>query len=596
MLTGMIDLGDPTEPGLINGTMQDARFRSPRSLALLPDDGAGYVADTGNHVIRFVNPDTGNVSTFVGNPTAGSADGTGAAASFNGPEGLALDPAGNLYIADTGNSTIRKVTPAGVVTTFAGAAGQVGIANGTGTTARFSEPCALCFDPAGNLIVADRGNHLIRKITSTGVVTTLAGKADAAGHKDGSGIAAQFDTPSGITYDPVLKALFVADSLNRVIRKVTLTGAVTTYAGSPRVEGFDEGLFANARFVEPVGITTLGDGTLIVADLVLVQLNANGTSGVISEMLDTVNRTDHPVGIAYNAQDGSLIATQDSLHSIASYQADEPRADARVTAIRNPWTTASPVPTPQQSIYNAIIETTAAPDDVSYPQGSGYAQVTISKTGTANWTGKAADGAAFTFSTFLDADLHIPLHASLYRNTGSLQGDTFINPTTQDLVNHGTPAFDWYKIPQPLSSTDRNYKSGFYRHALTLVGGKFTSNDLHSYLGFAPVSSPAIMKLDFTASLIAGFVQNFTLTKPNTVSIATPVKSTTLKIDPKTGLFTGSFKEGSPAITVPFAGILIDYEAGGDKSGHGHYLIPESSAANAPIRSASMTLVPIVGH
>jgi uncharacterized repeat protein (TIGR03803 family) len=593
MLDGMIDLGDPAEPDLINGTMQDARFRSPRSLVLRPD-GAGYVADTGNHVIRFVDPDSGNITTFVGNPTAGSADGTGAAASFNGPEGLALDIAGNLYIADAGNSTIRKVTPAGVVTTFAGAAGQVGITNGTGTNARFSEPCALCFDPAGNLIVADRGNHMIRKITPAGVVTTLAGKADAAGHKEGSGIAAQFDTPSGITYDPVLKALFVADSLNRVIRKVTLTGAVTTYAGSPRVEGEAEGLFANTRFIEPVGIASLGNGTLIVADTLLVQLNPNGTSGVISEMLDTLSSSDNPTAIAYNAQDEGLIVAQDSLHSLASYQSSGlPREDALVSATRNPWSTASNVPLSQQGLYNAAIETTAAPGDASYPQGSGYVQVSISKTGTANWTGKAADGTAFTFSTFLDADLHIPLHASLYKNTGSLQGDTFINPTTQDLVNHTTPAFDWYKIPQPLSSTDRSYKNGFYRHELEVSGGKYTPNDLHGYLGLS--SSPATMKLDFTASLIAAFEQSFTLTDPNIVSITTSVKSTTLKIDPKTGIFTGSFKEGSPAVTVPFAGILIDYEAGADQSGHGHYLLPESSAANAPIRSASMTLVPNVG-
>ena len=226
MLEGMIDLGDPTEPNLVNGTMQQARFNSPRSLVLRPD-GAGYVADTGNHVIRFVDPDSGEVSTFVGDPTAGSTDDTGTAASFNGPEGLALDNAGNLYVADTGNSTIRKVTPAGVVTTFAGQAGQVGSTNGTGAAARFSEPCALCFDPAGNLIVADRGNHLIRRITPAGVVTTLAGKADVAGHKDGAGTAALFDTPRGITYDPALKALFVTDTGNRVIRRVTLAGAVT---------------------------------------------------------------------------------------------------------------------------------------------------------------------------------------------------------------------------------------------------------------------------------------------------------------------------------------------------------------------------------
>lgn len=592
MLTGTQDLGDPAEPGLVDGTMEQSRFSSPSSLALLAN-GSGYISDLGNHTIRFVDGDGGTVSTFAGSINSGSNDGTGTAASFAGPEGLALDSAGNLFVADTLNSTIRKITPAGVVTTFAGTAGQMGNVNATGTAARFERPCALCFDPAGNLYVADRGNHTIRKITPAGVVTTLAGKAGQAGHKDGSGTGALFNTPRGIVYEPVLKALFITDSENAVIRKVTLAGATTTYAGSPGVGGIADGLFANARFIDPRGITTLGDGTLIVTDSLLVQLNPNGTLGTVSDFLDTVGKLDHPVAVAYNPTDDSLITLDDVLHGAISYESSGVNQEAHFAATRNPWSAASNVPLGQQGLYNAAIETTAAPGDASYPQGSGYAQVSISKTGTANWTGKAADGTDFTFSTFLDVDRHIPLHASLYKNTGSLQGDTFINPATQDLVNHTTPAFDWYKIPQPLSSTDRSYKGGFLLHELTVTGGKYTPNDLHGYLGLS--SSPAPMKLDFTASLIAAFEQSFTLTDPNTVSIATPVKSTTLKIDPKTGIFTGNFKEGTPAVIVPFAGILIDYEAGGDKSGYGHYLLPETSAANAPIRSASMTLVPNVG-
>jgi uncharacterized repeat protein (TIGR03803 family) len=590
MLTGMQDLGEPAEPGLVDGTMEEARFNHPSGLALLAN-GSGYISDSGDHVIRFVDGDGGTVSTFAGSTNSGSNDGTGTVASFAGPEGLALDIAGNLFVADTLNSTIRKITPAGIVTTFAGTAGQVGNVNGTGAAARFNLPCALCFDPTGNLYVADRGNHTIRKITQSGVVTTLAGKADQSGHKDGSGAGALFNTPRGIVYDPVLKALFVTDSANVVIRKITLAGATTTYAGSPGAGGIADGLFANARFIDPRGITTLGDGSLIVTDTLLVQLNSNGTLGTVSEFLDTLGKLDHPVAVAYNPEDESLITVDPIFHGAISYEPSGVNQEAHFAAKRNPWSATGNAP--EQGLYNATIETTAAPGDTSYPQGSGYAQVSISKTGTANWTGKAADGTAFTFSTFLDDDLHIPLHASLYKNTGSLQGDTFINPATQDLVNHTTPAFDWYKIGQPLSSTDRSYKGGFLLHELTLAGGKYTPNDVHSYLGFSPASSsPAALKLDFTASFIATFVQPFTLTKPNTVSIAAPVKSTTLKIDPKTGIFTGSSKEGTPAVTVPFAGILIDYEAGVDKSGHGHYLLPESSAADAPIHSANMTLVP----
>jgi uncharacterized repeat protein (TIGR03803 family) len=593
MLTGTQDLGDPAEPGLVDGTMEEARFNHPSGLALLAN-GSGYISDSGDHVIRFVDGDGGTVSTFAGNTNSGSNDGTGTAASFAGPEGLALDIAGNLFVADTLNSTIRKITPAGVVTTFAGTAGQVGNVNGTGAAARFNLPCALCFDPAGNLYVADRGNHTIRKITPAGVVTTLAGKADQSGHKDGSGTGALFNTPRGIVYEPVLKALFVTDSANVVIRKVTLAGATTTYAGSPGAGGIADGLFANARLIDPRGITTLGDGTLIVTDTLLVQLNPNGTLGTVSDFLDTVGKLDHPVAVAYNPTDESLVTVDPVFHGAISYEPSGVNQEAHFAAQRNPWTTTNLVPLAEQGLYNAALETTVLPTNASFPHGDGYAQVAISKSGVAAWTGKAADGSSFTFSTFIADDRSIPLHAMLYKNTGSLQGETFINPAATpnkyDLIGDNTPALDWYKLNQPLASTDRSYKDGFPVHDLTLTGGKYVPNDLHLYLGFAPSTTPANLQLSFTESLIDSFTQAFTLTKPNTVSVAAPVKSTTLKIDSKTGIFTGSFKEGTPAATVPFAGILIDYDAGSDRSGHGHYLIPESASATSLIHSARVTL------
>jgi len=589
MLTGTQDLGDPAEPGLVNGTMGEARFNHPSGLALLAN-GSGYISDIGDHVIRFVDGDGGTVSTFAGNTNSGSNDGTGTAARFAGPEGLALDKAGNLFVADTINATIRKITPAGVVTTFAGTAGLSGNTNGTGAAARFELPCALCFDPAGNLYVADRGNHTIRKITPAGVVTTLAGKADQSGHKDGSGASALFNTPRGIVYEPVLKALFVTDSENFVIRKVTLAGATTTYAGSPGAGGIADGLFANARFIDPRGITTLGDGTLIVTDTLLVQLNPNGTLGTVSEYLDNATSLDHPVAVAYNPADESLITLDPFFHGAISYEPSGVNQEAHFDARRNPWTPANFVPPAEQGLYNAALETTADPTIGSFPHGDGYAQVAISKSGAATWTGKAADGTGFTFSTFIADDRSIPLHAMLYKNTGSLQGETFINSTTFDLIGDISPALDWYKLNQPLASKDRSYKDGFPVHDLTLSGGKYVPNDLHSYLGFDPTPSLVNMQLSFAESLITPFVQAFTLTKPNAVVVPSNAKSLTLKIDPKTGIFTGSFKEGTPAATVPFAGILIDYEAGGDKSGHGHYLIPESSSATATIHSSRVLL------
>jgi hypothetical protein len=180
-----------------------ARFRNP--LGVVPD-GAGnlYVADTDNDTIRKVVLATGAVTTLAG--TAGSigyADGIGAAARFNGPTGLATDGAGNLYVADTGNNTIRKVVLAtGVVTTLAGNATLPGSADGTGPAARFISPRGVALDGAGNLYVADEGNHTVRvMVLATGAVTTLAGAAGMYGNMDGTGAAARFNSPFGVAAD-----------------------------------------------------------------------------------------------------------------------------------------------------------------------------------------------------------------------------------------------------------------------------------------------------------------------------------------------------------------------------------------------------------
>ena len=149
-----------------------ASFREPSGVAF-DGDGNLYVADTANHTIRKVTP-AGVVTTFAGSGSSGSDDGTGTAASFNYPRGVAVDGDGNLYVADTNNNTIRKVTPAGEVTTFAGS-GSYGSDDGTGTAASFANPRGVAVDGDGNLYVADTNNNTIRKVTPAGVVTTFAG-------------------------------------------------------------------------------------------------------------------------------------------------------------------------------------------------------------------------------------------------------------------------------------------------------------------------------------------------------------------------------------------------------------------------------------
>ena len=150
------------------------------------------------------------MTTLAGTGSSGSADGPGATASFNWPYGVAVDGAGNVFVADTVNNTIRKITSAGVVTTLAGTAGSSGSADGTGATARFSYPSGVAVDGAGNVFVADSANSTIRKITPSGVVTTLAGTAGSYGSADGTGAAARFADPCGVAVDGAGN-VFVAD-------------------------------------------------------------------------------------------------------------------------------------------------------------------------------------------------------------------------------------------------------------------------------------------------------------------------------------------------------------------------------------------------
>ena len=216
--------------GSANGVGRAVRFDGPSGVAA-DSFGNVYVADTGNNTIRKMTP-LAIVTTLAGDAgNSGSADGTGGAAQFNSPAGVAVDSVGNVYVADSGNNTIRKVTPAGMATTLAGLAGSQGSADGIGSAARFNYPCGVAVDSAGNIYVVDSGNDTIRKVTATGVVTTLAGLSGIQGSADGTGSEARFGTyvgaqldgaihvgPTGLAVDKAGN-LYVADSANNTIRK-----------------------------------------------------------------------------------------------------------------------------------------------------------------------------------------------------------------------------------------------------------------------------------------------------------------------------------------------------------------------------------------
>jgi len=267
--------------GYANGTGTAASFNNPGGVIA---DAAGniYLADAGNAVIRKITP-AGIVTTLAGNPgVVGSANGTGTAATFNAPMGLGIDAAGNIYVADRFNYLIRKITPAGVVSTLAGN-GTRGFADGAAASAEFYEPMDVKVDAAGNVFVADYGNYIIRKITPAGVVSTVAGQVRVYGHADGQGTAATFNQPVGIAFDPITGNLVVSDQGNSEIRVITPGGLVSTLAGNI-TPGFANGTGSAASFNVPRQVAVDASGNIYVADYNNNRIRRVTPAGVVTTL------------------------------------------------------------------------------------------------------------------------------------------------------------------------------------------------------------------------------------------------------------------------------------------------------------------------
>lgn len=317
--------GGSGQAGSVDGVGTDARFVYPYAVAV---DATGnvYVTDIGNHNIRRITP-AGQTSTVAGTTgVTGSLDGTGTAARFSYPQGITVDAAGNLYVADTDNSTIRKISAGGVVTTFAGVAQQTGTADGTGGSALFNFPFGLAVDAAGNLYVADHGSSTIRKITAGGTVTTFAGSGGASGTADGQGTAARFDHPSAVSVDAAGN-VYVIDTSNQTVRKITAGGSVSTLAGSPGLVGKTDGTGAVAKFFYPSGIAVSGSGTMYVADTGNHAIRTVTAAGAVTTLagatglvgsadgFGTDARFAYPNGIAFDSAGSLYIADHDN-HTI----------------------------------------------------------------------------------------------------------------------------------------------------------------------------------------------------------------------------------------------------------------------------------------
>jgi sugar lactone lactonase YvrE len=287
-----------------------ARFNRPAGLAM---DGTGnlYVADSGNYTVRKITAN-GHVSTLAGSPGAqGSNDGVGAAARFSALSGIAVDGAGNIYVTD--NSAIRKITPAGLVSTLAGAAGAVGDADGVGILARFNHPWGIAVTAGGTIYVADSGNYLIRAIDPIGIVTTFAGTRGMRGHADGSRASATFIGPMGIALDKTGN-LYVTDwygppapnipESSTLVRKIGVDGSVSTLAGNFNGEN------GPARFRDTFAIATDSTANVYVAAQGNVQKIT--PAGAVSTFAGSSSNFQSLEGLAVDGADNLYVADRPS--------------------------------------------------------------------------------------------------------------------------------------------------------------------------------------------------------------------------------------------------------------------------------------------
>lgn len=294
------------------GTNDGTRQPPPNEGA--PSDGATVPGDGAPACMPGLELIAGSIL-----PTSGSyADGPAADARFNGPNDMELDPDGNIWVADTWNDVIRKISPAGIVSTVAGVAGESGTVDGTGAGARFFHPTGLTRTPDGNFYVVDYLNNTIRELTPSGVVTTIAGAPGVQGGEDGTDAQARFYGPTSVVYRA--PAFYVVEQFNSTVREID-AGTVSTIAGVPEVVGSTDGTGSAARFDLPIGLAIGGDGAIYVTDVVNDTIRRivgesvttiAGSPGIGTDVdgVGAAARFNYPRGIAIDARDNLYIAEQ----------------------------------------------------------------------------------------------------------------------------------------------------------------------------------------------------------------------------------------------------------------------------------------------
>jgi len=298
--------------GMADGKGSAASFANLMGIAS-DNDGNLYIADSHNNSIRKIDA-AGNVTTLAGSGATGSKDGKGTAASFFYPTGITVDTHGNVYVSDTHNNLIRKISPSGEVTTIAGSSATIASKEFSRDSLKLDNPAGIAVDDSGNIYIADWSNDVIRKINPAGKISTVAGSVGNPGSDNGIKDSARFYLPWGIALDS-LHNIYVSDSYNNMIRKISPGGTVSTLAGK-KDPGANDGAGSSASFFHPAGIVLDRIGNLYVADMgnnkirkissqgLVTTIAGNGLRGSLNGR-DTTASFNRPYGVAIGP-DGSL--------------------------------------------------------------------------------------------------------------------------------------------------------------------------------------------------------------------------------------------------------------------------------------------------
>ena len=477
--------GSPGIAGSSDGTGSAASFNEINSIAV-DQSGNVYVGDT--YSVRKISP-AGVTSTLAGGPVAGGSDGVGSSAQFGFIRGLAVDPSGNVLVADSGTASggaIRKVSPSGTVTTLAGMSGQAGDVDGTGTAARFGPLYCLAMDQSGNLYTLDIVTYTIRRITPGGIVTTVAGKRGIALSADGTGSNATFGPLGGMSAD-ANGNLYVTDSSPGTVRRITSAEVATTLGGFPNDFVLSEGTGPNALFEYPTGIAATPSGTVYVADgprisvgtpasLLPATVTLGNLNPTYNGMPQPVTVTTSPAGLATVVSYYPTTGTPYAPSGIGSYGVTAAITDPNYTGSAYGVLTISPVGSTQISAVQAL------PSSSVSLRGIAQGQVLVA-VGTGGTVVTSPDGTAWTQRTSGTAQ---NLNAIGYG------AGAYVAVGDAGTILRSTDGVLWTKSPQ--TSMSANLTGVVYGNSLWIAVGNdgsiVTSPDGSSWTADTPWTSP----------------------------------------------------------------------------------------------------------